>query len=112
MVSNKLIETIILVTFKEFGCGVCSVRVSSELGAGKAHAARSVLAVSVVIGLVYGIVMAGLIYSLRDVWGWAFSNDFEVVQHVAHTAPYLAVLATLYAFGAILSGFLTGPPCF
>jgi len=78
--------------------------VSNELGAGKAHAARSVLAVSMVTGLVHGIVMASFIYSLRDTWGWAFTNDYEVVQHVAHTAPYLAVLALLFAIGAILSG--------
>lgn len=87
-----------------FNLRVRSVRVSNELGAGKAHAARSVLAVSVVIGLAEGTVMACIIYSLRDVWGWAFTTDVEVVQHVAFTAPYLAALALLYAFGAILSG--------
>jgi MATE family multidrug resistance protein len=87
--------------------------VANKLGAGKAHAARSVVAKSLVTGLVCGTVMASLTYSLREVWGWAFSNDFEVVQHVAHTAPYLAVLAILYAFGAVLSGTGKGPsPCF
>ncbi|KAG0592969.1 hypothetical protein KC19_1G294200 [Ceratodon purpureus] len=85
-----------------------SVRVANELGAGKAHAARSVVAVSLFIATVYGIVMASLIFSLRDVWGWAFSNDSEVVQHVAHTAPYLAVIAALYALGAALTGVLRG----
>jgi len=85
-----------------------SVRVSNELGAGKAHSARLVVAVSVALGIVYGCVMASLIYSLRDVWGWAFTNDFEVVNHVAHDAPHLAVLAILYGIGAILSGVVRG----
>ena len=85
---------------------------ANELGAGKAHAARSVVAVSLFIATVYGIVMASLIFSLRDVWGWAFSNDSEVVQHVAHTAPYLAVIAALYALGAALTGIGKDLPCF
>lgn len=67
---------------------------SNELGAGKPHAARSVVVVSMVIGVLNGAIMASLIYSLRDVWGWAFTNDAEVVQQVAHTVPYLAVLAS------------------
>jgi len=79
------------------------------LGAGKAHAARSALAVSVFTGLVHGMVMATLIYSLRHTWGWAFTNDYEVVQHVARIAPYLAILALLYALGAILSGLSSNP---
>lgn len=85
-----------------------SVRVSNELGAGKAHAARSAVAVAVLLALVDGTVMACSIYSLRDRWGWAFTNDFEVVQHVAQTAPYLAALSFLYALGAILSGVVRG----
>lgn len=85
-----------------------SVRVSNELGAGKPHAARSVVVVSMVIGVLNGAIMASLIYSLRDVWGWAFTNDAEVVQQVAHTAPYLAVLALIYAVQAILSGVVRG----
>lgn len=83
------------------------MRVSNELGAGKAHAARSAVAVAVLLALVDGTVMACSIYSLRDRWGWAFTNDFEVVQHVAQTAPYLAALSFLYALGAILSGTLS-----
>nr|XP_024390353.1 protein DETOXIFICATION 16-like isoform X3 [Physcomitrium patens] len=89
-----------------------SVRVSNELGAGKAHAARSAVAVSVSIGLANGVSVASSIYLLRDVWGNAFTSDLEVSQLVAHTAPYLAVLAVLYACQAVLSGvlaFLSGP---
>lgn len=70
------------------------------------HAARSAVAVSLGIGLLEGGVMASLIYSLRDVWGWGFSNDAEVVHHVASVAPCLAVLALIYAVQAILSGTL------
>ena len=84
--------------------GECSVRVSNELGAGKPKAARSAVAVSMGIGLVNGLVMALLILLLRNVWGWTFSNDQEVVDRVASTAPYLAVLAFLYGCQAILSG--------
>ena len=79
---------------------------SNELGAGKPHAARSVVAVSLCIGILDGGIMASLIYSLRDVWGWGFSNDTEVVKHVAYTAPYLAGVAIIYSVQAILSGTL------
>ncbi|KAG0580689.1 hypothetical protein KC19_4G191800 [Ceratodon purpureus] len=85
-----------------------SVRVSNELGAGKPHAARSVVAVSLVLGLVNGSIMASLIYSLRNVWGWGFTNDAEVVQQVAHIVPYLSGLAIIYAIQAILSGVVRG----
>lgn len=81
------------------------MRVSNELGAGDAARARSAVAVSVGMGLMDGTVMASLIYSLRHKWGWAFTSDAEVVQDVARTAPYLAVIALLYVIGANLSGW-------
>lgn len=82
----------------------CSVRVSNELGAGKPNAARLSVAVSMGIGLVNGLVMAIVIILLRHVWGWTFCNEQEVVDRVASTAPFLAVLAFLYGCQAILSG--------
>jgi len=81
--------------------------VSNELGAGKPNAARSAVGVSLVLGLMEGAVMALLIFSLRNVWGWAFSNDEEVVYLVSCIAPYLAALALLYSLQSILSGFST-----
>ena len=81
-----------------------NVRVSNELEAVKLHAACSVVAVSMVIGLPNDISMASLIYSLRNVWDWSFTNNIEVVQDIAHTTPYLSGLAIIYSVQAIISG--------
>lgn len=79
---------------------------SNELGAGRPQAAR--LAVGVVLGMaVMGSVLVGLVLILiRNVWGYAYSNETEVVRYVAAMMPILAVSNFMDSLQCVLSGTL------
>lgn len=85
-----------------------STRVSNELGAGRPRAAR--LAVGVVLGMaIAGAVLVGLVLILmRNVWGYAYSNETEVVRYVAAMIPILAVSNFMDSLQCVLSGTVRG----
>lgn len=84
----------------------CSTRVSNELGAGRPQVAR--LAVGVVFGMAVMVsVVVGLVLILiRNVWGYAYSNETEVVRYVAAMMPILAVSNFMDSLQCVLSGTL------
>ncbi|KAF1891213.1 hypothetical protein Lal_00001355 [Lupinus albus] len=86
----------------------CSTRVSNELGAGHPQVAR--LAVRVVFALVFveAIVIGVVTILIRNIWGYAYSNEVEVVKHVAEMMPILAVSNFLDGFQGVLSGTTRG----
>ncbi|CAN1240332.1 Protein DETOXIFICATION 16 [Linum grandiflorum] len=64
-----------------YGLGAAaSTRVSNELGAGNPDRAR--LAVRIVVGMVVleGILVGGILFSIRTVWGSVYSNDKSVIN--------------------------------
>ncbi|KAK4362031.1 hypothetical protein RND71_017272 [Anisodus tanguticus] len=85
-----------------------STRVSNELGAGHPQTARLalyvVLAVAVMEGLVLGLVMI----LIRNVWGYAYSNETEVVRYIATMLPLLATSNFLDGLQCVLSGAVRG----
>ncbi|KAI3913660.1 hypothetical protein MKX01_035856 [Papaver californicum] len=85
-----------------------STRVSNELGAGRAQAA--LLAVRVTLFMVtLESFLAGIsVILLRHVWGYAFSNEEEVVTYVAAMMPVLAVSNFFDGIQGILSGMVRG----
>ena len=90
-----------------FSTLVKSTRVSNELGAGHPEAAR--LAVFVVLAMaISASILAGLVLILiRNVWGYAYSNEIEVVKYLAKMMPILAALHFLDGLQCALSGFTT-----
>lgn len=83
----------------------CSIRVSNELGAGHPQAARLAVCVVVVIAVIESILVGGVIILVRNLWGYAYSNEEEVVNYVATMMPILAVSHLLDGMQAVLSGF-------
>jgi len=83
----------------------CSVRVSNELGAGNPHAARLAVCVVVVIAVIESILVGAVVILIRNIWGYAYSNEEEVVKYAANMMPLLAVTAILDGMAAVLSGF-------
>ncbi|KAF0917948.1 hypothetical protein E2562_021664 [Oryza meyeriana var. granulata] len=69
-----------------------SVRVSNELGAGEASAARRVGRVSIVGGAVAGVVGGLLMLAARRPWGYIYSHDAGVRQGVSRAMKVMAVL--------------------
>ncbi|KAL4179317.1 hypothetical protein AMTRI_Chr13g119440 [Amborella trichopoda] len=73
------------------GLGDCiSTRVSNELGAG--NPCRALFAVRIVFLLITleGLLVGGIILLVRNVWGYYYSNEQEVVDYVSSLTPLLA----------------------
>ncbi len=77
---------------------VCSVRVSNELGAGRPHAAKFSVFMSIMMS------MAAMVLLPQNVWGHAFSKEQEVLDRVSMVAPYLAAVTILNCIQVVLSG--------
>jgi MATE family multidrug resistance protein len=83
----------------------CSIRVSNELGAGHPRAARLAVYVVVVIALIESIFVGTVMILIRNICGYAYSNEEEVVKYVATMMPILAVSNFLDGMQCVLSGF-------
>ncbi|XP_022135301.1 protein DETOXIFICATION 16-like isoform X2 [Momordica charantia] len=90
-----------------FGSAV-STRVSNELGAGKAKAAAMAVRVVVVLGVAEGIALGVLLISLRNIWGYLFTNEQEVISYLSLIMPVLAVSNFMDAVQGVLSGTARG----
>lgn len=83
----------------------CSTRVSNELGAGHPEAARLAVCVVLVMAVTEGILVGSVLILIRNVWGYAYSNEIEVVKYVASMLPILAASNFLDGLQCVLSGF-------
>ncbi|CAN1265823.1 Protein DETOXIFICATION 16 [Linum perenne] len=86
----------------------CSTRVSNELGACQPERAR--MAVWVVLGMAVteGLLVGVILFSIRGVWGYAYSNDKPVIDYVAQMLPIVAIANFLDALQCVLSGTARG----
>lgn len=87
----------------------CSIRVSNELGAGHPWAARLAVRVVLVIAIIEGVLVGTLMMLVRNIWGYAYSNEVEVVKYVATMLPILAASNFLDGLQCVLSGFSYSP---
>ncbi|KAK8587169.1 hypothetical protein V6N13_086173 [Hibiscus sabdariffa] len=88
--------------------GAVSTRVSNELGAGDPEAARLAVNVVVVTAVVEGILVGSVLIVIRNVWGYAYSNEAEVVEYVAAMMPLVATSNFLDSLQCVLSGNARG----
>ncbi|KAK7358177.1 hypothetical protein VNO77_00101 [Canavalia gladiata] len=86
--------------------GAVSTRVSNELGAGHPWAARLAVFVVLVMAIIEGTLVGTMMVLIRNIWGYAYSNEVEVVEYVAIMMPVLAVLYFVDALQCVLQGFL------
>ncbi|XP_057952746.1 protein DETOXIFICATION 16-like [Malania oleifera] len=85
-----------------------STRVSNELGAGHPEAAQRAVWVVLMMAIAKGIVVGIIMILLRDIWGYAYSNETEVVRYVANMMPILALSNLLDGVQCVLSGIARG----
>ncbi|XP_062225412.1 protein DETOXIFICATION 16-like [Phragmites australis] len=85
-----------------------STRVSNELGAGRPQAAHLATRVVMVLALVVGIVIGLVMILVRNLWGYAYSNEEEVVEYIARMMPILAVSFVFDDLQCVLSGVARG----
>ncbi|KAI9077030.1 hypothetical protein K1719_041014 [Acacia pycnantha] len=81
-----------------------SARISNALGAGRPHVARLSALCSRIIATGEAFVVSTTIFALRNILGYVFSNEPEVISYVSDVAPLLV----LSAFMDSLQGTLTG----
>ncbi|TYK28475.1 protein DETOXIFICATION 16-like isoform X1 [Cucumis melo var. makuwa] len=85
-----------------------STRVSNELGAGRPAAAKLAGCVVMTIAVIEGLLLATILILIRNVWGYAYSNEQEVVEYVANVVPLIAVSSFLDGLQCVLSGIARG----
>ncbi|XP_037469265.1 protein DETOXIFICATION 16-like isoform X2 [Triticum dicoccoides] len=85
-----------------------SIRVSNELGAGNPQAARLSVLISGIMCLVEGLLVVIITVSVRDVWGYLYSNEEEIVKYVSIMMPILATSNFMDGIQCTLSGAARG----
>lgn len=81
-----------------------STRVSNELGAAHPQLARLALYVVLTVAVMEGLVLGLVMILIRKVWGYAYSNETEVVRYIAIMMPLLATSNFLDGLQCVLSG--------
>ncbi|KAF2311460.1 hypothetical protein GH714_023208 [Hevea brasiliensis] len=84
-----------------FGLGT---RVSNELGAGRPHAAHLAVQIVIFLALTESLSLSLLLVAVRDVWGFLYTNEKEVVRYLASVAPVLALSNFMDGIQTVLSG--------
>ncbi|KAK3131234.1 hypothetical protein QOZ80_6BG0503810 [Eleusine coracana subsp. coracana] len=85
-----------------------SIRVSNELGAGNPQAARLSIYISGIMCLTQGLFVAFVTVFVRDIWGYLYSNEKEVVKYVSMMMPILATSDFMDGIQCTLSGAARG----
>ncbi|WOH10282.1 hypothetical protein DCAR_0729749 [Daucus carota subsp. sativus] len=90
-----------------FGTGA-STRVSNELGAGNAQAAKLAAWVATFLAVLEGAVASTILFSCRSVLGFAFGNVKEVVDYVKELTPLLSLSIMVDCFAAMFCAVARG----
>ncbi|KAK4373330.1 hypothetical protein RND71_008714 [Anisodus tanguticus] len=88
--------------------GAVSTRVSNELGAGNPHGARISVFSVMLLTIIEAILVSATLFSCRNIFGFLFSSEIEVVNYVAKIAPLLSLSLIIDAIQASLSGVARG----
>ncbi|XAR50239.1 hypothetical protein NMG60_11004509 [Bertholletia excelsa] len=90
-----------------FGYAV-STRVSNELGAGHPRAAQLAAKVVIFLALTEGLLVSLISVAVRNIWGYMYSSEEEVVYCLASIMPILALSDFMDGIQAVLSGIARG----
>ncbi|EYU26990.1 hypothetical protein MIMGU_mgv1a008759mg [Erythranthe guttata] len=96
---NPQLETSVL--------SVCT-RISNQLGAGKPEGARLSLIALMLLAAIDAIVISASVFASRNVFGYIFSNEKEVVDYVTIMAPLVCLSIIIDSIQGVLSGVARG----
>ncbi|KAL9241986.1 hypothetical protein vseg_016034 [Gypsophila vaccaria] len=92
-----------------YGIGAAaSARVSNELGAGNPQRARTAASAVMMIVVTIGLIVVSVLFATRNVFGYCFSNEKEVVDYVTTMAPLVCASVLLDSLQGVLSGVARG----
>ncbi|GAA0163249.1 transporter [Lithospermum erythrorhizon] len=108
-VLSVCLNTILTLYAIPYGLGAAvSTRVSNELGAGNSQRAKIAIIAVMLLIFVEIIVLNTTLYSCRNIFGYVFSSDLEVVQYVSQMTPLLCLTIVLDGLQGALSGIARG----
>lgn len=82
----------------------CSTLISNGLGAGKPEAAKVALCAVLVLGVAEFLIACVAIFICRDLVGYAFSGEKEVIDGVKEMVPFLCCSIIVDSLQSLLSG--------
>ncbi|KAB1220526.1 Protein TRANSPARENT TESTA 12 [Morella rubra] len=85
-----------------------SVRVSNELGAGNAKAAKFAVVVVSVTSVAIGVVCMCVVFATRDYFPYLFTNSEAVAEETTQLAVLLGITVLLNSLQPVLSGVAVG----
>ncbi|CAA0824481.1 MATE efflux family protein [Striga hermonthica] len=85
-----------------------STRISNELGAGQPEGARASVIALMFLAAIDAIVASASLFASRQVFGYIFSSDREVVDYVTSMAPLICLSVIIDTLQGTLSGVATG----
>ncbi|KAL4280621.1 hypothetical protein GQ457_03G031040 [Hibiscus cannabinus] len=95
--------------FVSYGIGATtSTRVANELGAGNPQAAKMAVWILLCVTVMEAIIVSTILYFCRYVFGYVFSNDKEIVDHVADIVPFMCLSFLWDGLQSVLSGVARG----
>ncbi|XP_021896178.1 protein DETOXIFICATION 12-like isoform X1 [Carica papaya] len=103
------LQTIATLYAIPYGLGAAaSTRISNELGAGNAPAARVSVYTAMILTMIETLLVSGSLFASRRVFGYTFSNEKEVVDYVTNMAPLVCLSVILDSIQGVLSGVSRG----
>ncbi|KAM7275990.1 hypothetical protein ACFE04_017856 [Oxalis oulophora] len=111
VLSVCLSTTTTLFTIPEGLAAAASTRVSNNLGAGNPKVARRSFYTVMFLAATQALVVSSLLFASRNVFGYIFSNEKEIVEKVTSMAPLVCLCVVLDSFQAVLSGVARGSGC-
>ncbi|KGN52128.1 protein DETOXIFICATION 13 [Cucumis sativus] len=108
-VLSVCLQTIASLYSIAYGLGAAgSTRVSNELGAGNPQAARRATRVVLFLAILETLTLSTILFALRHIFGYTFSNEKDVVAYVASMAPLVCISVLMDGIQGVLSGIARG----
>ncbi|CAN6549544.1 unnamed protein product [Malus baccata var. baccata] len=108
-VLSVCLQTISTLYAIPFGfAAAASTRVSNELGAGNPQGARIATFAAMFLAVTETTITTTTLFACRNVFGYSFSNEKEVIDYVTTMAPLVCLAVTLDSLHGVLSGIARG----
>ncbi|RAL40228.1 hypothetical protein DM860_008368 [Cuscuta australis] len=88
--------------------GAVSTRVSNELGAGNPQGARLSVFTVMLMAVLEAVIVSAMLFACRNMFGYVFSNEMEVVSYVATMTPLLCLSVITDSLQGTISGVARG----
>ncbi|KAJ3151150.1 hypothetical protein HK101_001917, partial [Irineochytrium annulatum] len=85
-----------------------TTRIGNALGAGLPFMGKASAWTALSLGLTLAVFQSSTLYGVKDVWGYVWTTDEEVVAIVAKVLPLVALFQLSDANGAVSGGILRG----